>query len=262
MKLSTLAARSLVTLVLAFAPGALTGCAVESTEELTTEVDAQDIVSKAGRFETFIGQDGQHYFHLIAKNGEKVLVSEGYATRVGAEAGVKACQKYGVEVNNFDLQQAKNGEYYFDLLAANGEVVGTSELYTTKSSAVKAIHAVAKVISASLEIAGAPIENPNFVSFKGIDGKFYFHLRASNGQIVLHSQGYASEKGAQSGIASVEANGATASNFGLREASDGRQYFVLYAKNHKVIGVSQMYASAQGAKRGVDAVVNLLATEM
>ncbi len=257
MTLTTFAARSFIALALAVVPAALTGCAVDSTDY--AESDEQDLVAKAaGRFELFVGQDGQTYFHLIAKNGEKVLLSEGYSSRKAAEAGVKACQKSGADANNYDLRQAKNGQYYFDLLADNGEILGTSELYVSKSNAVKAIGAVVSVVLASKDIANAPVQTASFVAFKGIDGNFYFHLRAKNGQIVLQSQGYAKKSGAEVGIASVQSNGTSEANFELRQAVDGRSYFVLVAKNGKVIGQSQLYVTKQGAERGIKAVVTLL----
>ena len=182
MTLTNLVARSFITLVLAVSPAALTGCAVDSSDSIQSE--EQEVGAKsAGRFELFVGQDGQHYFHLLAKNGAKVLVSEGYAKRQGAEAGVKACQKNGVDANNYDLRQAKNGQYYFDLLGGNGEIIGTSELYVTKSNAVKAINAVVTVVKASVDLANAPTEKPAFASFKGLDGTFYFHLRTARHRV-------------------------------------------------------------------------------
>ena len=126
---------------------------------------------------------------------------------------------------------------------------------------MKAINAVVTVVKASVDLANAPTEKPAFASFKGLDGKFYFHLRAKNGEIVLQSQGYAKKSSADAGIASVDSNGQSESNFELREAVDGRQYFVLLANNGKVIGLSQMYASKQGAQRGIESIVKLLTEE-
>ncbi|MFD3507295.1 YegP family protein [Nocardia sp. NPDC058666] len=37
-------------------------------------------------------------------------------------------------------------------------------------------------------------------------GKFHFHLKAGNGEIVLESQGYESKEGAKKGIASIQTN--------------------------------------------------------
>ena len=43
-----------------------------------------------------------------------------------------------------------------------------------------------------------------FEIFKGKDNKFYFHLKADNGQIVASSQAYTEKEHAQKGIASIK----------------------------------------------------------
>jgi uncharacterized protein YegP (UPF0339 family) len=93
-----------------------------------------------------------------------------------------------------------------------------------------------------------------FETFVGNDSKTYFHLLAGNGEKVLASQGYASLDGAEAGIASVKANGADASKFLLREASDGAWYFVVSAANGEIIAVSEMYVSQSNATRGMTTV--------
>jgi uncharacterized protein YegP (UPF0339 family) len=42
----------------------------------------------------------------------------------------------------FVLKRASNGKYHFNLQAANGENIATSELYETKASAEKGIESV------------------------------------------------------------------------------------------------------------------------
>lgn len=46
--------------------------------------------------------------------------------------------------------------------------------------------------------------NPRFVIFKGTDGQYYWRLVAENGEILCHSEGYASKQGAQNGIYSCK----------------------------------------------------------
>lgn len=47
---------------------------------------------------------------------------------------------------------------------------------------------------------------PKFEIFKGNDGKYYFRLKAVNGEIIAHSEGYSTKQGANDGIASVKKN--------------------------------------------------------
>jgi uncharacterized protein YegP (UPF0339 family) len=89
-----------------------------------------------------------------------------------------------------------------------------------------------------------------FVITKGKDGKDYFVLKAGNGEIILQSQGYKSASGCENGIESVKTNASDASKFEVREAKDGREYFVIKANNGQEIGRSQMYKTTSGCTNG------------
>ena len=56
---------------------------------------------------------------------------------------------------------------------------------------------------------------PKFEIFKGANGKYYFRLKASNGEIIAQSEGYSSKQGAQDGIASVKKNAPIATTVDL-----------------------------------------------
>ena len=56
------------------------------------------------------------------------------------------------------------------------------------------------------------------------------------------------------GIASVQANCADDGQFECKTSSNGKAYFVLKAKNHQVIGQSQMYESESGCANGIASV--------
>jgi uncharacterized protein YegP (UPF0339 family) len=43
-----------------------------------------------------------------------------------------------------------------------------------------------------------------FEIFAGIDGKFYFHLKAANGEIIASSQGYTTKQSAENGIDAIK----------------------------------------------------------
>jgi uncharacterized protein YegP (UPF0339 family) len=50
----------------------------------------------------------------------------------------------------YEIKKSSDGQYYFNLVASNGEVVATSERYVTKSNAergVTAVRSAAKVVS-------------------------------------------------------------------------------------------------------------------
>lgn len=104
-------------------------------------------------------------------------------------------------MGKFVVSTRKNGEFQFVLKAGNGEVILASEGYTTKAACQNGIDSVKK---------NAADEN-RFEKKIATNGKFYFSLKAGNGQIIGSSEMYESEKGRDNGIASVAKNAADAS---------------------------------------------------
>lgn len=84
----------------------------------------------------------------------------------------------------------------------------------------------------------------------------YFVLKAGNGEVILTSEMYNSRAAAENGIASVRTNSPERANYDLKQAANGKWHFNLKAKNHQVIGVSQMYASESSAENGTASVQN------
>lgn len=99
----------------------------------------------------------------------------------------------------------------FDLKAGNGEVIATSEVYTTEAACRNGIDSVKKNAPA------APIEdqtqegfekqkNPKFEIYKDKAGEYRFRLKATNGQIIAVGEGYKALAGCKNGIESVKKN--------------------------------------------------------
>lgn len=254
--------RRFATLLLAasLSTTALVGCDAEEDAVAGDEQNATS--SKPGKFETFQGIDGQHYFHLLSANGQKVLQSEGYTTLKSAEKGVESVRTNGVEAASYLVQEATNGEFYFVLLAANDEIIGTSQLYSTKSNAKKGHEAVRKLVAKAQRQRAAEDGGAEFAVITGSDSKKYFHLRAGNGEIVLQSQGYSSKSKALDGIDAVRDNGKEEASYEIVELDDGGAFFRLKAGNGEIIGRSEIYVSTSNAERGADTVRELLASEL
>lgn len=100
----------------------------------------------------------------------------------------------------FELKKSKNGKFFFNLLATNGQIILTSEMYEAKASAVNGIESVKKNAA----------DDGRYERLAGKDGAPYFTLKAGNGQVIGQSQMYSSEKARDGGIDSVKANGPTA----------------------------------------------------
>ncbi len=100
-------------------------------------VDYQDFLANrtGARFEVFRGADGRYYFDLYAGNGEIVLQSQGYTDEAAAWNATFSVAENGVNVARYEVRDASNGGAYFNLKAANGAVIGTSEVYSSRSNA-------------------------------------------------------------------------------------------------------------------------------
>ncbi len=84
--------------------------------------------------------------------------------------------------------------------------------------------------------------------------KYYFRLKAKNGQVILSSQGYSGKSGCKNGIESVRKNSAMDERFERKESANGKFHFNLLAANKQIVGSSQMYASKSGMEKGIESV--------
>jgi uncharacterized protein YegP (UPF0339 family) len=95
-----------------------------------------------------------------------------------------------------------------------------------------------------------------FIITKGKDDKYYFNLKAGNGEIILTSQGYKAKVDCLNGIASVKNNAGQEERFECKKSNDDKEYFILTASNGQTIGKSQMYKSQSACLNGVKSVTN------
>ena len=100
----------------------------------------------------------------------------------------------------FEIKTAKDGSFYFNLHAANGEVILTSQMYASKQTAKKGIASVQK-----------NADDPDrFVMETNKSGKHYFVLKASNGLVIGTGQAYSGNTAVKNGIKSVSKNASKA----------------------------------------------------
>lgn len=96
----------------------------------------------SAKFEIFLGSNRQYYFRLKAPNGEKILASEGYTTKANCQNGIQSVKAHAPYDVYYKKHGSTNGQYYFTLNASNGQVIGTSETYTTSQARDGGIAAV------------------------------------------------------------------------------------------------------------------------
>ncbi|QXB45578.1 YegP family protein [Acinetobacter seifertii] len=96
----------------------------------------------AGWYEISQASDGQYRFVLKAGNGEIILNSELYKAKASAVNGIESVQKNSGDDGRYDRLTAKNGKPYFNLKAANHQIIGTSQFYASEASRDKGIESV------------------------------------------------------------------------------------------------------------------------
>lgn len=88
----------------------------------------------AGKFEIYKDKIGDYRFRLKAGNGEIILASEGYKSKASCENGIVSVMKNASEESHYQKIETKNDKFAFNLLAANYQVIGSSQSYVTTAS--------------------------------------------------------------------------------------------------------------------------------
>ena len=118
-------------------------------------------------------------------------------------------------MGKFVIKETKTG-VKFDLKASNGEVIATSEVYSSEDACKKGIASVQKNAPvAAVEnqtVEGYATEkNPKFEIYTDKAGEFRFRLKATNGQIIAVGEGYKALASCKNGVESVKKNAPDAS---------------------------------------------------
>ena len=113
-------------------------------------------------------------------------------------------------MGKFVVKATKIG-FVFNLKAGNGEVIATSEVYTTEAACMKGVESVRKnAAEAKLEdqtvAEVAAVTNPKFELYTDKAGEFRFRLKARNGEVIAASEGYKAKASCLNGIDSVRRN--------------------------------------------------------
>lgn len=84
-----------------------------------------------GRFEVFKDKRGQFRFRLKADNGQNILASKGYATKSDCENAIESVKTNAPLDARYERLTARNGSPYFNLKSSKGQIIGTSEMYSS-----------------------------------------------------------------------------------------------------------------------------------
>ncbi len=112
-------------------------------------------------------------------------------------------------MGKFVIKEAKSG-FKFDLTASNGEVIASSQIYSTEAACKNGIESVRNNSVGDIEdqtVEGfEAVKHPKFEVYADKAGEFRFRLKAKNGEIIATSEGYKSKASCMNGIASVKKN--------------------------------------------------------
>lgn len=113
-------------------------------------------------------------------------------------------------MGKFVVKNVKSG-IKFNLKAGNGEIIATSEVYTSESACKKGIESVRKNapianLENQTEENYETVTNPKFEMYTDKAGEYRFRLKARNGEIIAVSEGYKAKASCLNGIESVRKN--------------------------------------------------------
>jgi len=114
-----------------------------SVKAVNSYLDKQQANTTGARVEVLFNEATNKFrFNVHAKNGQIVLSSEQYTTQAAAFNGAFAVQADGTTAANYAIKTNTAGGFYFNLTALNGQIIGTSQQYTTRASAESAVQSL------------------------------------------------------------------------------------------------------------------------
>jgi uncharacterized protein YegP (UPF0339 family) len=99
-----------------------------------------------------------------------------------------------MENPKFTVFQGKDGQFYFKLIARNGEPILASEGYVDKSGCLDGIKSV----------KNNAVRDEHFKRLIAVNGEFYFTLIAGNNEVIGKSETYKTQQGGNNGIEAVK----------------------------------------------------------
>ena len=90
-------------------------------------------------FELKKSEAGAFHINLLGENGKTIVRSEQYSSKASAQNGIESVRKNAENEARYELKEGSTGKFYFNLKAANGQIVGTSMMYATEADRAAAI---------------------------------------------------------------------------------------------------------------------------
>lgn len=236
-------------------------------EKATKKVAGKWMVKEKG--------EGEYVAFLYANNREVLLTSETYSTVDGAKKGVATIQKNATD-ENFAIYKDKNDNYYFKLKNSKNRFLCVGETYPNRNACLNSIESVKKFVDSP--ISDAVEKDITLIKYvptpedklpekkysgkwviKEEDGEYRAQLHASNGELLLCSESYASYASAKEAIGNISQNG-IAGNFIVDCDKKGRYFFKLRNATKVTLCVGETYSQLQACLSAIDSVRSFLKT--
>lgn len=112
-------------------------------------------------------------------------------------------------MGKFEVKKVKSG-VKFNLKAGNGEIIATSEVYTTEAACMKGIASVRRCCVGPVEDQTVEdfqvLKHPKFEVYVDKAGEYRFRLKARNGEIIAVGESYKAKSSCLNGIESIKKN--------------------------------------------------------
>lgn len=236
-------------------------------EKATKKVAGKWMVKEKG--------EGEYVAFLYANNREVLLTSETYSTVDGAKKGVATIQKNATD-ENFAIYKDKNDNYYFKLKNSKNRFLCVGETYPNRNACLNSIESVKKFVDSP--ISDAVEKDITLIKYvptpedklpekkysgkwviKEEDGEYRAQLHASNGELLLCSESYASYASAKEAIGNISQNG-IAGNFIVDCDKKGRYFFKLRNATKVTLCIGETYSQLQACLSAIDSVRSFLKT--
>lgn len=248
-------------------------------EKVIAEKPAADKADKKTLGKWIIKEKGEGEFvaYLYANNKEIMLTSETYSSPDGAKKGIATIRKNAAIDENFTYYRDKNKNYFFKLKTSKNRLLCAGETYANKSACLKSIESVKNFVDSPLaekiekditiinytpgkDEAYTPRKNSGkWVVSELDDETFIAQLFASNGELLLSSESYASYSSAKDAVENITQNGLNG-NFIIDSDKKGRFFFKIRNAQKLTLCVGETYSQLTACQSAIESVFGFLKT--
>ena len=221
--------------------------------------------------------EGEFVAYLYANNKEIMLTSETYSSPDGAKKGIATIRKNAAIDENFTYYRDKNKNYFFKLKTSKNRLLCAGETYANKSACLKSIESVKNFVDSPLaekiekdvtiinytpgqDEAYTPRKNSGKWVISELDDEtFIAQLFASNGELLLSSESYASYSSAKDAVENITQNGLNG-NFIIDSDKKGRFFFKIRNVQKLTLCVGETYSQLTACQSAIESVFGFLKT--